>query len=430
MTTASQSTAKLQPRSRGLLRRAISWSVLLALVGLLLVAGLRVALWRANVALHQRQHAAAENWLRVAATLNWLPGCSSDRAETHYLQAKVWRRQGALERVAPALKQAHQLGFDVTLLQREEAYALAQDGQFQRLGNRWGKLLIESGSDAPELADAYVTFCLSRFRFADAEHAIALWAADFPEDFRPHRHRGQVQFVLQNWNECLLALNEATQRDPHDLPTRLLKAQAHLKLLQFEEADRELEVVLAAEPQHAEALIQRATCWSHRGDPERAKAALLQVLKVEPTRFTALRELGLLEAKLGHAAAAAEYFERALDGHEEDAELRQAFAKALTASGRAAEAEPHFAFMEEASKALLSLPKLTNQLAEEPSNVELRHEIARAVWKYRSRSEGLLWLKSTLEFAPTHAATHRLLAEHYRLIGNLELAEQHARAAE
>ncbi len=430
MTNAPIPAASSRPRRRRFARRAMSWLALLGLAAVLVVMVVRVSLWRAVVALHQRQHETAQRWVSAAAALNWLPGLKSDRAETIYLQAKVWRRLGQLERVGPALRQAQQLGFDVALLEREEAYALAQDGQFQKLGARWGRLIVDSGSDAPELADAYVTFCLARFRFAEAENALKSWSADFPEDFRPYRQRGQIHFVMQNWGECVVALEQATRRAPQDVSSRLLKAQAHLKQLQFEDADRELAVVLATDPNHAEALILRATCWSHRGETDQARAALRTVLEHEPNRFSALRELGLLELKLGHHQSAVEAFERALPGHEEDAELRQALAKALTASGRAGEAEPHFAFMEAASKSLLSLPQLTTRLASEPANVELRFEVAQIVWKYRSRSEGLLWLKSTLEFAPTHAGTHALLAEHYRWAGNHELAEQHARMAE
>lgn len=429
MTNAPTSAASSRPRRRGFLRRAVSWLALFGLAGVLVVVAVRVSLWRAVVALHQRQHATAQRWVTTAAALNWLPGLKADRAETAYLQAKVWRRFGHLERVGPALQQAQQLGFDVALLEREEAYALAQDGQFQKLGARWGRLIVESGSDAPELADAYVTFCLARFRFVEAENVLKSWSADFPDDFRPYRHRGQIHFVMQNWAECVAALEQATRIAPQDAASRLLKAQAHLKQLQFELVDHELAAVLAIEVNHAEALILRATCWSHRGDTDQARAALLKVLESEPHRFTALRELGFLELMLGHHQAAVEALERALPGHDEDAELRQALAKALTASGRAADAEPHFAFMEAASKSLLSLPQLTTRLASEPANVELRHEVAQIVWKYRSRSDGLLWLKSTLEFAPMHAGTHAVLAEHYRLAGNYELAEQHARLA-
>ena len=403
--------------------------MLILLASVLSTLMVRVALWRANVALRERQQMAAQRWLWVSMSLNWAPWLTADRAETHYLQAKVWRRSGQLERVAEALNRAKSLNFDQSLLEREQSFALAQDGQFQRLGRGWGRLFLESGSDAPELADAYVTFCCSRFRLAEADQVLASWEADFPEDHRPHWHRGRMRFVLQEWDACLLSLERATQLAPSDVATRLLKAQAHAKLLQFAEAEVQLAVALRWEPHNATALILLAICQSHRDDVDGARQSLQHVLAQAPGNFEALRELGLLELKWGHFSTAQEVLQRAVVSHEEDAELRHALAKALTATGRASDAEAHFAFQEEAAKPLLRLPELTTRLSRQPQDVELRHAVARIVWTYRSRADGLLWLKSTLEFAPAHAATHALLAEHYRLVGKHELARQHAAAS-
>lgn len=348
-----------------------------------------------------------------------------DRAETCFLKAKLLRREGHLELVSSKLSLAQELGWNVDLLEREQAFALAQDGQFQLLGQRWGRLFLESGADAPELAESYVTYCLARFRLADAARVLDLWQGDFLEDHRPHLYRGRISFVLQDWAAALKALERAAQLAPHDGSTLLLKAQTHLKLLQFSEAESDLLLVVRREPHNVLAQVALANCQSYRNAPDEARKTLQRVLANQPDCFEALRELGLLEQKLGRHAEAVDVLSRAVRSHMEDADLRHALAKALAAMGKRDDAESHFAFVEEASPSLLRLPQQTTRLSTHPSDVELRHEVATIVWKYRSRADGVLWLKSTLEFDPHHAATHALLAEHYRLAGDERRAAQH-----
>lgn len=416
-------------RLRGRLRRLLKWLLLMVLLGVVMTVQARVSLWRASVALEERRHPAAERWLMAAKLSAWLPWMKADRAEIHYHQARLLRRFGILERVGPELKRAQELGWDAKLLEREQAFALAQDGQFQKLGQRWGRLFVESGSDAPELAEAYVIWCLSRFRLAEAQQALTFWEADFPEDHRPHRHRGQIAFVLQDWDQAIAELQKALTLSPEDVEARLLKAQAHLKLLQFDAAEAELRTLLLYVSDRGDARALLAHCLSHRNQTEQARSTLEQIIRDQPGHFDALRESGLLELKLGRHADAAGFLEQAAQTHPEDAELRQALAKALAGSGQAEEAESHFQFMEQASPALLRLPRQTTELAQQPDNVALRFEIAETVWKYRSRAEGLLWLKSLLEFDPQHAGAHQLLAEHYRLTGDEQRSAEHQQQA-
>lgn len=418
-----------RPRRRGRLRRALNWLMMLALVGAVLTVQARVSLWRASAALEERRHPAAERWLIAAKLSTWLPWMKADRGEIHYHQARLLRRFGILERVGPELKRAQELGWDAALLEREQAFALAQDGQFQKLGSRWGRLFVESGSDAPELAEAYVIWCLSRFRLAEAQQALTFWEADFPEDHRPHRYRGQIAFVLQEWDSAIAELQKALTLSADDVETRLLKAKAHLKLLQFDAAEAELRTLLLYASDRGDARALLAHCLSHRNRPEEARSTLERILRDQPGHFDALREAGLLELKLGRHADAAGFLEQAAEIHPEDAELRQALAKALAGCGRTEEAESHFQFMEQASPALLRLPRQTTELAQQPDNVALRFEIAETVWMYRSRAEGLLWLKSLLEFDPRHAGAHQLLAEHYRLTGDEQRAAEHQQQA-
>ena len=85
--------------------------------------------------------------------------------------------------------------------------------------------------------------------------------------------------------------------------------------------------------------------------------------------------------------------------------------------------------MDEGTRALLQLSRLTSQVVEDPSNVELRFKVASITWQWKSRSDGEAWLRSVLEYDPKHADAHKLLAEHYASVGRNKEAEFHRKLA-
>jgi predicted Zn-dependent protease len=93
--------------------------------------------------------------------------------------------------------------------------------------------------------------------------------------------------------------------------------------------------------------------------------------------------------------------------------------------GRAAEAEPHFQYVEQAERALRQLDFWLPEVLKRPEDVSLRYRIGTTVLRYRSVSDGVRWLKSVLEIEPEHPDTHRVLAEYYTEQGDLPAAERH-----
>ena len=119
------------------------------------------------------------------------------------------------------------------------------------------------------------------------------------------------------------------------------------------------------------------------------------------------------------------YLKDAADIKPEDREIIYAYARALQATGDPEAAQKYFAFVDEATKPLIRLKQLTNQLLAEPERTELRYQIAMTTWKYKSRAEGATWFHSLLNVDPDHVPTHLALARHYQLVGDTELAKKH-----
>ena len=113
--------------------------------------------WRSSVqlaiarrALRDRDADMALNAVREAARL------TPNYGEVHFTMARVFRRQGHLDKVHESLEQAAKLGVTRNRIRREEWLAMAQAGQMKEARPHLSELLINPGDDGPEICEAYV----------------------------------------------------------------------------------------------------------------------------------------------------------------------------------------------------------------------------------------------------------------------------------
>ena len=430
--SAPQSTGQIhterRPRRRSKLRRATTWLSLLVLAGVGLRLLFEVSLWRTQVALENRWHTAADRWMVTAHVLGFLAPSDVSQAELHLLLARTHRRMKRFDRVSPHLQQALDAECDLQLVEREQWLALAQTGQFEQVGPHLAELFQDAGSDGPEICSAYVALLLSRFRTALAMQILHVWEADYPDDSEAPFQRGRVEFVLQNWPKAIEGLSQSLELDSLRLDARLMRAQARIKLVQFEEAMNDLKFVLAQRPDDLTARVAQATCLSNLSSVEQAREVLTGVLADDGENAAALSQLGRLELQLGNQAAALPHLEQAARIRPEDTDTRYALARTLQAMGRKQDAAPHFQFVTDATRELLKLGPLVEQLVAEPDNVDLRYRVAMITWKWKSRDDGEKWLRSVLEYDPHHAATHTALIHLYEAANDPGRAEAHRKA--
>ena len=220
-------------RARRGSRKRLTWLILLVVV-LAAVGAVtyQVGLLQARLAIEARRHQTAESWLRIAG-LVW-----PKNAEWYYLSAIVNRRLQRFESVEQCLQKAHELGWRVADLEREQTIAHAQSGQFQKVGNEWPDLLMTAGSDGPEICRAYVNFLLAGFRLNDASAVIKNWKADFPGDPGPYVVEGNITSVLLRWPEAEALFKQALRLDPQQIEARTKLAEALVKQLKFAEIGR------------------------------------------------------------------------------------------------------------------------------------------------------------------------------------------------
>jgi tetratricopeptide (TPR) repeat protein len=418
-------------RRRGATGRRIStWLLVALLLATVVKVSAEVSLWRAQVAIDSREHVAAGRWLTVARFVVPIPLVGADLGEFYFLSARLNRRLDKFDRVSDELRKARSHGWDVAAVEREQWIALAQTGRFDRVASHIADLLTDAGSDGPEICEAYVAWLLSRFKLPSAHRVIDVWQQDFPESGEPYFQRGRIFSVTQNWTAAVEQYSESLQREPHRTDVRLMRAKAQIQLVRYSEASADLEDVLRAEPGHVEARIAHAQCLLNLGQAEAACRLLEAVVDEHPDSSEALSLLGRIEQKQGHQEAALVALEKAVAIRPIDSDARYALGKTLRALGRDAESKAHFDFVAESTRALLKLGQLTEKLVQKPDDVELRFEVGKLTWEWRSRDVGEQWLRSVLDYDAGHVETHKVLAEHYRDLGDQKRATHHQEMAE
>ena len=184
------------------------------------------------------------------------------------------------------------------------------------------------------------------------------------------------------------------------------------------------------EPEVPEILTSLAHSVLQQGRTDEAGEILAAAIKRHPSDPGLMAETGRLHLEVGELDKAVKYLSAVVELQPENTVLRYALAQALRSLGREDEAQKHFKLVDEGTRALLQLSRLTGQVVEDPSNVELRFKVASITWQWKSRSDGEAWLRSVLEYDPKHPGTHKLLAEHYDSVGRKEEAEIHRKLAQ
>jgi tetratricopeptide (TPR) repeat protein len=382
-----------------------------------------IGTWRGRVALNVRNHDQARIWLTIA---KWN---DPDNAEAQFLLARLHRRVFEFDQVRPHLARAFELGWPVPELEREQWIALAQTGQFQQMEQHWATLFDTAGADGPEICEAFIKDSLAMFRLDNAIRVLDGWDADYPGDPRSHFLRGTLLEVLMNWEAAAEEFRKTVSLDPRHTQARLHLGQSLIRLKRTDEAELELRRCVEQDSADPIARVDWANCLRKLGQIDPAREILDGVLKDFPNHVRALLLRGEIALDSEKPNESVDFLRRATELKPEDRELHYALAQALQSAGLREDAAHEFRLVDEGTKPLLKLSKLTRQLVREPHNSDVRYQVASITYDFKSREEGLKWFHSLLEIDSGHAPTHQALADHYKLVGQNELSEKHQRLA-
>jgi len=378
----------------------------------------------ARQALRERDADKALNAVREAERLNPYSG------EVHFTMARVFRRQGHLDKVHASLKKAVTLGVPRNRIRREEWLAMAQAGQMKEARPHLSELLINPGDDGPEICEAYVNGYFLTYQLADAFQLLDAWEKDYPSDAQPHVFRGTFSSKLNSWGAAATQFRKAFELAPKRIDIQLSLAAVLLITREMDEAAKLLEQAQRNRPNNPEVLLGWAQILLERGEDEQARATLERILLSEPNNDVALRILGEIHSSAENYLEALQVLEKAVAIRSTDTKARYALGAALQRVGRTNEAQQHFEFVTKSNETGQRLQKLLGKVRDDDKDVESRFEIAELMRDTGEPRERLLWLRSIVELEPKHKAAHAELAKCFSALGKLEESEKHRQLAE
>lgn len=310
-------------------------------------------------------------------------------------------------------------------IELERRLLLAETGRIGDVEMYLPELLMNAGADGAEICDAYSKgYCLN-LKFSQAEELLAVWAAEFPRDYRPYLRRAQIYGGNKRWKAAIQELLEAEKRAPKEFAVLRELGNCLFKNGDVIEAERRLLQATAIRPTDTQLLMNLAQISFDRNDFQAAQRYLKEIVKIEPSHFPG--RLLLAKACLGmnDAAGTIEIAEALTKEWPEDLGAHYVLAQALRTAGRMEEAKAHFKIHGELDKKWAQIESIGREMNMHPTDPRLRYELGVLLLHHVSRSEGVTYLESVFQFVPTHTGAHSELAEYYDKVGKPDLAALH-----
>ncbi|MCO6456907.1 MAG: tetratricopeptide repeat protein [Pirellulaceae bacterium] len=394
--------------------------------------------WRPWLVMVSRQqaetHLAAQRYRQAASWLERAESLDERHAHTQFLLARLHRKLGQSERFQDHLLRARQLGYDAERCRREQWLAEAQAGQLNDAARHYALLLDDPQGDAGEICEAYANGHMLHGNFTQAMRILEGWHAADPAAAQPHHMRGLIWNHLGDYQAAEAAWKQALRLSPDHSAAALALAEMLTKRKRLPEALPLFELALADEMHWLAAAIGKAECLRLQGDGDAARVLLREVLLRDPENVPARVQLGQLELAGGDASRAEQLLAEAYRRQPRDADVRYQLATALSAAGKTEQAAEHFAYADEARRALEQAREEIIRLNDDPDDADARAEVGRTLLKYGRFQEALIWLRSALNVDTGHAEAHQALAEYYEQMAEvapdaLRLARYHRQQA-
>lgn len=362
--------------------------------------------WRASLALHNRDTAAARFWLDAAEV------GVSNHPETAFLRARWKRRLGDLAGVRFYLEKAIKCGAAKQRLEREQWMTLAQSGQMREAEPHFAELVANSGNDVHEICEAYTAGYVRLHRYGEAIKVLDAWLADYPKSSYALLLRGRVLRHLDRAHEAETDLRRAVTLSPNLIDAQFELAELLRESKHPDEAIQHYDKCLSDVQLADRAKIGRGISLKMIGQIDEARAQLRQVAQDSSDQAEAAYELGHLELDAEDLKSAIEHLQRANKLNPANINSRYALLQAFQRSGRQEEAAIEKVFVEEALVLSERIQRLRDAVHTNPVDAEIRFELGELLFQQGREIEGVSWLQSVLQITPGHAGARRLLEHH------------------
>jgi tetratricopeptide (TPR) repeat protein len=367
----------------------------------------------------------ASSRTHLLACLQVWPGS----ADTHFLTARTLRRLEEYDAAEQQLRDCEGEDRFREAVRLERALAQAQDGDLPGVESYLVAAVQRHHEDTPLIAEALTKGYARSARLAAGLHFANLWVESRPGDSEAWSWRGSIEERLLRPGPAVEDLRRAVQLNAADDRARQRLARLLLDRGQLPEARTHYQYLTEAHPEDRLARLGLTRCPSGLGRLAEAQTLLDGLLAEGVEDGAVLLERGKVALDAGRVAEAEPFVRRAVRVLPFDHRANYLMGQCLQQAGKNEEAQR---YREQAARIEADVKRLRTLMRkplDAPQDLELRYEIGLLLLRNEQVEDGIKWLRGILQVDPGHRPTHRALAEHYRHVGEQELASHHGQRA-
>jgi tetratricopeptide (TPR) repeat protein len=353
-----------------------------------------------------------EDYSKAQELLNQYLRFRPDSAEGHFLSARLARRTGDLVEAARHLNACEKLGtLSRDVLKLEQILFEVQQGNLSQ-EKFLQDCLAGQHADTFLILEALSQGYTKRYQLSQALDCLNRMLEQQPDNPYALTRRGWIHERHGNHKDALADYRRAVTVAPeHVLARRFLADNLFHFARKPEEAAEHYEFLHQRQPDDSTISANLAQCWLEQDRITEASSLAGEALTAHPHDPNVLLVRGLVAQREGQLSQAETWLRQAIAAKPSFQPAYYTLILVLGQQGKDAEVEKCQAQLRNVEADLKQLDNLIHQAMSEPSNPQLRYEVARLLLKLGEDQEGENWLHMALLLDPYHPAARQTMAE-------------------
>lgn len=408
-------------------------SLLVVLVALALAGWAGANWWAASqmraaaLALHEDRLGDAQEHIR--SCLSVFPG----NPRFHFLAARIARLDSRYKEAQNHLDECQRLEGISDALQLECILLRVQGGEATDLEENAWNCIRQNHPESAWILEALARGYFQDMRLLAARYALEQWIKQEPKSIRALRWRGLAYEHLQDADSAIATYLELLDLAPHHWIGRLRLVEVLVEMRRTEDAAKHLEVLRQTRADDPSVQLFWARCLVLQGKIDEARKQFETLLAADPKNPRALYHRGLLEMQAGGGGPemAETWFRQSLKADPGFFSAQYSLYLCLQQQpDKRAQIARELKNLHLFKQDTEQLKAVTEKLDRLPNNPDLFAQLGE-IFLRRGRDErGMEFLDRVLQIDPYHAKAHQLLADEYQKKGQVDLAARHRKLAE
>ncbi len=349
-----------------------------------------------------------------------------ESARLHLLVARTARQAGDYATAREHLHACRALQKGTSEELQVEWYMLrAQTGEVDEVAKELAPYLIQEGPLTPLVLESLTRGYMAKYRADLAWGYLNRWLELQPTNVAALFWRATWFSQQQNTRESAADCRRALELDPDRSDIRLIYAELLRADKDFAGVAEQYRAALQTSPQNTEAILGLTQAYVELGRMDEARQQLETMPADKRDSGEYLWVSGLVELRSDHPDKAEPLLRRSLERDPRNLDACYNWMLCLTRLGRDAEAvraRERFEQIEKDQKRLIDLT--TKDFRAQPTNADLRCELAEIYMRMALPERGVHWLYVALKLDPSCRRAHELLRDYFESLGGPEAAEK------